>query len=138
MKRMTAYICDRAHGADGVSESKLTGAYCRGEFEATALVERLAQIEDILGDIYDLDRLRELAEADMAGRCVVLPVKPGETVRFARNPRAKHEKVACVTLYEGGKICLGFHDVGYKETWVDEWSEDDAENYVLAEKEGIT
>lgn len=80
-------------------------------------------------------RLRELAEADMAGRCVVLQVKPGDTVRFAKNPRAKQEKVACVTLYEEGKIRLGFHDVGYKETWVDEWSEDDAENYVLAEKE---
>ena len=68
MKRMTAYICDRAHGADGVSESKLTGAYCRGEFEATALVERLAQIEDILGDTYDLDRLKEAIKLiDKAG-----------------------------------------------------------------------
>ena len=111
MKRLTAYICDRAHGAEGVSESKLTGSYCRGQFEATALVERLAQIEDILGDDYDLgrlevmmnqcmsmreevserfrttgsipvERLRELVEADKAGRCVVLPVKPGDTVWY--------------------------------------------------------
>ena len=36
-------------------------------------VSRLAAIEDILGDEYDLDRLRELAEADRKGRCVVLP-----------------------------------------------------------------
>lgn len=35
--------------------------------------ERLAEIEDILGDTYDLDRLRELVEADKAGRCIVLP-----------------------------------------------------------------
>lgn len=34
----------------------------------------IASIEDILGD-YDLDRLRELVEADLAGRCVVLPCK---------------------------------------------------------------
>ena len=34
---------------------------------------RLAAIEDILGDDYDLDRLRELVEADREGRCVVLP-----------------------------------------------------------------
>ena len=94
--------------------------------------------KDLADEIYlkqapiSIHRLRELAEADMAGRCVVLPVKPGEAVRFAKNPRAKQEKVACVTLYEEGKIRLGFHDVGYKETWVDEWSEDDAENYVLA------
>lgn len=42
-----------------------------GEFEK--LVDRLGQIEDILGDIYDLDRLRELVEADKDGRCVMLP-----------------------------------------------------------------
>ena len=34
-------------------------------------VDRLAEIEDILGDDYDLDRLRELVEADRDGRCVV-------------------------------------------------------------------
>lgn len=78
MKRLTRYICDRAHGAEGVSAEKLTGAYCRGHFEATALVEHLAAIEDILGDNYDLDRLRELVEADRDGRCVVLPCKVGE------------------------------------------------------------
>ena len=36
-------------------------------------IHRLAAIEDILGDEYDLDRLRELAQADREGRCVVLP-----------------------------------------------------------------
>lgn len=68
--------------------------------------DRLAAIEDILGDEYNLDRLRELveaekedryiimkeprragvhrltelAEADREGRCVVLPCKIGDTV----------------------------------------------------------
>ena len=32
---------------------------------------RLAAYEDILGDDYDLDRLRELVEADRDGRCVI-------------------------------------------------------------------
>ena len=40
-------------------------------------IERLAEIEDILGEDYDLDRLRELVEADREGRCVVLPCKEG-------------------------------------------------------------
>ena len=31
-------------------------------------IHRLAAIEDILGDEYDLDRLRELVEADKEGR----------------------------------------------------------------------
>ena len=40
---------------------------------------RLSSIENILGDDYDLDRLREFAEADQEGRCVVLPrLEPGQ------------------------------------------------------------
>lgn len=35
-------------------------------------IHRLAAIEDILGDEYDLDRLRELVQADREGRCVVI------------------------------------------------------------------
>lgn len=34
-------------------------------------IHRLAAIEDILGDDYDLDRLRELVEADHDGRCFI-------------------------------------------------------------------
>ena len=43
--------------------------------ELDRFVDRLGSIEDILGDEYDLDRLRELAQADREGRCVVLPVR---------------------------------------------------------------
>ena len=69
-------------------------------------IHRLVTIEDILGDEYDLDllqkqiqayregryiilkepeqagvsRLRELAQADREGRCVVLPCKVGDTL----------------------------------------------------------
>lgn len=45
--------------------------------------KRLAEIENILGDDgddYNLDRLKELVEADREGRCVVLPCKIGDTV----------------------------------------------------------
>ena len=44
------------------------------------VIHRLVTIEDILGDEYDLDRLRELAEADGEGRCVVLPCKRGDVL----------------------------------------------------------
>ena len=48
------------------------------------IVRRLAAIEDILGDEYDLDELREMVQAKREGRCVVRPVggysdKDGET-----------------------------------------------------------
>lgn len=45
----------------------------------------IADIEDILGDNYDLDRLRELVEADRDGRCKVLPVKEGTPVFYVLN-----------------------------------------------------
>ena len=41
---------------------------------------RLAAIEDILGDEYDLDELRETIQAKREGRCVVLPAGIGDTV----------------------------------------------------------
>ncbi len=44
------------------------------------IVRRLAAIEDILGDEYDLERLRELAQADREGRCVVQKFAPGSEV----------------------------------------------------------
>ena len=46
-------------------------------------LDRHAAIEDILGDEYELDRLRELVEADMDGCCVVLTGKDNknETIR---------------------------------------------------------
>ena len=48
--------------------------------QAAELHARLSLIEDILGNVYDLDRLRELAQADRDGRCVVVPVKLGQPV----------------------------------------------------------
>lgn len=37
--------------------------------------KRLAEIEDILGDDYDLDRLKEIVQADREGRYAKLPCK---------------------------------------------------------------
>lgn len=43
------------------------------------ILDRLSAIEEILGDDYDLDRLKELAQADREGRCaVLLPCKVGD------------------------------------------------------------
>lgn len=44
--------------------------------------KRLAEIENILGDDYDLDRLKEIVQADREGRCVVLPCKVGDTLYY--------------------------------------------------------
>lgn len=42
------------------------------------LVDRLGQIEDVLGDSYDLDRLRELVKADRDGRIKIIPEYVGK------------------------------------------------------------
>lgn len=39
------------------------------------IFNRLCDLTDILGDDYDLDRLKELVEADKEGRCQVIPCK---------------------------------------------------------------
>lgn len=96
MKRLTKEICGRAHGAEGVSEDKLTGAYCRGELEATAIVERLFAYENTGFEPHEIEeqkffiaaqkdqdklkRLRELVEADANDRCIIPPAKIGDTV----------------------------------------------------------
>lgn len=50
--------------------------------QAAEMRGRLADIEDILGDTYDIDRLRELVEAEREGRIVVLPCKLGDSVWY--------------------------------------------------------
>lgn len=62
-----------------------TGVYQNGQHEVIAgmkcgvelkdVFDRLAAIEDILGDEYDLDRLRELKQADDEGRYGIPPVR---------------------------------------------------------------
>ena len=50
-----------------------------GQWKNEALI-RLSKIEDILGDEYDLDRLKELVQADREGKCIVLPCKVGDSI----------------------------------------------------------
>lgn len=76
MKRLTfdGNFCDIAKCVWPVKG----GTYCKnGACSQRETWERLKAIEDILGDEYDLDRLRELVEADKEERCVVLPCKLG-------------------------------------------------------------
>ena len=50
------------------------------------IADRLADIEDILGDEYDLDELRETIQAKREWRCVVLPAPLGSQVWRIRYP----------------------------------------------------
>ena len=96
MERLTkeGKFCD-------VIECELTpgGSFCeRGTCTERRLWERLSSIEDILGDDYDLDRLRELVEADREGRCVVLPCKVGDTIYDISLAEIKESKVISISF----------------------------------------
>ena len=95
MKRLTTRVHEKSSLVKGMSI-----------FDLEEAIDHLAAIEDILGDEYDLDllqkqiqayregryiilkepeqagvsRLRELAQADREGRCVVLPCKVEDDV----------------------------------------------------------
>ena len=66
------------HGIED-PEGVIASLYCAA-LQAIEMRGRLKKIEDILGDEYDLDRLRELVQADREGRCVVLKFAPGSKV----------------------------------------------------------
>ena len=57
MKRLTTMVHEKSSLVKGVSI-----------FDIEEAIDHLAAIEDILGNEYDLDRLRELAEADREGK----------------------------------------------------------------------
>ena len=69
-------------------------------------IHRLAAIEDILGDEYDLDELREMVQAKRKGRCIVLPCKKGDTVWRIVHDAAPHiTKDRCTDIkYENRDI----------------------------------
>ena len=59
----------------GIRVDRLTCWDTNGIHSYECVWGRLSEIEDILGDNYDLDRLKELVESDRDGRCVALPTK---------------------------------------------------------------
>lgn len=67
MKRLTEYTIPET-GFSVVSEEKYKRIMMEEKPSVEKVYNRLKKVEDILGDEYDLDRLRELAQADREGR----------------------------------------------------------------------
>ena len=72
MKRLTEYTIPET-GFSVVSEEKYKRIMMEEKPSVEKVYNRLKKIEDILGDEYDLDELKEVAQAKREGRCVVLP-----------------------------------------------------------------
>lgn len=93
---------------------------------------RLCQIEDILGDTYDLDRLRELMEADKAGRCVFTKCKIGDTVFVVGKKKVVEARIQEIYLddmpeliylvgFECDYLCDGCPFNYWSQSWEGEW-----------------
>lgn len=67
---------------------RITKIYPSGAWGLSGSIDdavlRFAEIENILGDEYDLEHLKELVGAEREGRCVVLPCKVGDTINAFR------------------------------------------------------
>ena len=74
MKRLTEYTIPET-GFSVVSEEKYKRILMEEKPSVEKVYNRLKKIEDILGDEYDLDELREMVQAKRKGRCIVLPCK---------------------------------------------------------------
>lgn len=83
-------VCER-QGDDGCKTCPIAKAF-----------DRLAAIEDILGDEYDLDELKEVVQAKREGRCAVLPCKVGDTVYLLEKNRVLENKVLQVSFNNSG------------------------------------
>lgn len=79
MKRLTEYTIPEI-GFSVISQEKYKRILMDEKPSVEKIYNRLKKIEDILGKEYDLDRLRELVEADREGRCLMFapgyPVVP--------------------------------------------------------------
>lgn len=115
MKRITfdGNFCDIAKCAD-VCE----GIICEEEACSQRKTwERLKAIEDILGNEYDLDRLRELVQADREERCVVLPCKLHDKVFFIENGCVKETEVDSFHNWTSGRWKISTHTDRMYEHW---------------------
>lgn len=74
MKRLTEYTIPET-GFTVVPEEKYKRILMDEKPSVEKVYNRLKKIEDILGDEYGLDELKEVVQAKQEGRCVVLPCK---------------------------------------------------------------
>ena len=100
MKRLTTY---RADGRAAIANNE-NATPKQKVLKIPKVIDRLASIEDILGDEYDLDRLRELAQADrMIGKEVWAQAKYLNI--FQTKPSLiQRTTIQYVSLLKGGNI----------------------------------
>lgn len=139
MERLTYRHVEQNYNPTDLISPSLKWCYKNREEWLEEVVKRLATIEDILGDNYDLDELRELVEAHKIGRCVVFPCQPSDvTVYQLRNKKhalgvGVHPRhVSCATVWKDGHYQLDHQ--GYEPCR----DRDFGKTWFLTEKEAVT
>lgn len=107
MKRLTEYTIPET-GFSVVSEEKYKRIMMEEKPSLEKVYNRLKKIEDILGDEYDLDELKEVVQAKREGRCVVLPAKTVFELTWDAGPECD---MACPVYIDGAEEC-SFCDKG--------------------------
>lgn len=79
--------------------------------------ERLNEIENILGDEYNLEYLKWLVEAEREGRCVVLPCKLHDKVFFIENGCVKETEVDSFHNWTSGHWKISTHTDRMFDHW---------------------
>lgn len=108
---------------------RITKVYSSGSTNASAMIDeilrRLVDIENVLGEDYNLDRLRELVEAEREGRCVVFKFGLGSTVyRAWVRPDGSHPFVS-------GEKMNTVRDLVNAESWSDAYKTKEAAEAAL-------
>ncbi len=107
MERYT-YWCDDGNGGGEWRVNTICGKEQRGPH-----VDRLAAIEDILGDNYDLDCLRELVEADRVGLYLAeLEKKAGKAAWISVEDQLPERFRPVIVCRKDGRVESGQKDVG--------------------------
>lgn len=102
-----------------------------GQWKNEVLI-RLSKIEDILGDEYDLDRLKELVQADREGRCMVAKLKIGEHVFVVGKKKIVKARIQEIYFddmseliylvdFECDNSCDGCPFNSWSQSWEGEW-----------------
>lgn len=100
--------------------------------QAATMKIRLKEIENILGDDYDLDRLKELVEADREGRCMVAKLKIGEHVFVVGKKKIVKARIQEIYFddmpeliylvdFECDNSCDGCPFNSWSQSWEGEW-----------------
>ena len=97
MKRLTIY--EGRIAKHNECEKYVPCGWCTSCDKVQNMVNHLATIKDILGDDYDLDRLRELVKADKEGRCGIPPVKMHQKI-FRVFDGEIYEEIVCGAIWE--------------------------------------